>query len=75
MTSPAAEQERPPRDRTVGGSVSPEEEREILDAFGQAKMPVKARATRAVLLSFARSTKVRDAVYTFLNDNRDLLAS
>jgi len=75
MTGPSQEQERETKSRTVGGTVTPSEEVEILAAFGQAGMPNKSRAARAVLLGFSRSTRVRDAVAAFLRENLDVLAA
>lgn len=75
MTSPTQGQERETKNRTVGGTVTPAEEVEVLAAFDQAGMPNKSRATRAVLLAFSRSTRVRDAVASFLRENLDVLAA
>lgn len=75
MPSPSAEQERETRDRTVGGSVTSAEEGEILSAFDTAGLKVKSQAARAVLLAYARSTRVRDAVTAFLRNNIDVLSA
>lgn len=74
MGSPPLEQERENRSRVVGGSVNEEEEREVLAAFQTAGIKVKSKAARVVLLAYARSTKVRDAVTAFIADNPVLLA-
>lgn len=52
-----------------------DEEDEILAAFSKNGMAVKSQAARVVLLSYARSKKVRDAVAAYVRDNLQLLAS
>jgi len=75
MGSPPLEQDKDRRDRVVGGSVSLNEEAEILAAFDQAGLPNKSRAARAVFLAFSRSTKVRDAVSAYLRENIEVVAA
>jgi len=74
MVSPIIEQERDRRDRVVAGSVNDAEEGEIIGAFEQAGFKVKSKAARVVLLAFARSAKVRDAVAVFARENPVLVA-
>jgi hypothetical protein len=74
MGSPIIEQERDRRDRVVAGSVNDAEEREVLDAFEQAGFKVKSKAARVILMSFARSARVRDSVAAFARENPVVLA-
>ena len=75
MESPIIDQvvERERREKVVAGSVNGPEELEILGSFEQAGFKVKSKAARVVLLSFARSVKVRDAVAVYVRENPDLL--
>jgi len=63
------------RRKVLAAGVNEPEEREILSAFEQASFGNKSKAARVVLLSYARSTQVRDAVAAFLRDNLDVLAA
>lgn len=74
MGSPFIEQERDRRDRVVAGSVNDAEEQEIIDSFEQAGFKVKSKAARVILLGFARSTRIRDAVAAFTRENPVVLA-
>lgn len=69
MGSPFIEQERDRRDLVVAASVNKPEETEVIESFEQAGFKVKSKASRVVLLSFARSAKVRDAVAAFVREN------
>lgn len=75
MESPIIDQvvERERREKVVAGSVNSAEEQEILDSFEQAGFKVKSKAARVVLLSFARSVRVRDAVAAFAKASPEVL--
>lgn len=71
MGSPPVQQET--RSRTVGGSVTPTEEGEILGAFDQSTYGNKSRTARVILLAYTRSTKIRDEVSRFVREHPELL--
>ena len=52
----------PPRRKVVGGSVDETEKAEIQSALEQSGFRNESEGVRVVMLAFARSTRVRDAV-------------
>lgn len=65
----------PARSLTVGGSVSLDEQSEILAAFAQAGFRNKSIASRVLFLAFSRDARVRDAVAACIRENPSLLAA
>jgi hypothetical protein len=75
----AEEARQETRSKVIGATCNTAEEEEIVEAFLSAGFkrnrdgsPAKAGAARMILLAFARSVKVRDAVAAFLRENPEL---
>lgn len=61
-TDPFGKREGPPRDTVVGGSVSGEERRAILQALAQGGFDSQSDGVRSVCLAYLRSPEIRDLV-------------
>lgn len=59
-----------PRKELIGASVNRDEKGRILVAFAQGGFRTTSEGGRKVLLAYAESAAVRDAVHAYLRDRR-----
>ena len=71
---PFASNRKPIRRQVLGATLSETEKDEVEAALAQAGFENRAQGARVVLLSFLRSTEIRDAVDNWFKENQDWAA-